>query len=147
MVQTADFGNLQDPARLGELNGSDVGGILAEREVRASLVIVREVPGQDATQMSFAQDEDMIQALASDRADEPLREGILPRAVRRGEDFTDAHALHALPEHVAVDRVTIAEEEGRGGVIREGVHDLLGGPVGGGVLGHVAVDGTTRRRW
>jgi len=38
MVQTADFGNLQDPARLGELDGSDVGGVLVEREVRASLV-------------------------------------------------------------------------------------------------------------
>ena len=96
MVQTADFGNLQDPARLGELNGSDVGGILVEREVRASLVIVREVPGQDATQMSFAQDEDMIQALASDRADEPLREGILPRAVRSREHFLDPHALHSV---------------------------------------------------
>src|SRR5207249_9129625 len=126
MMQATDFGNLDDPAELPPLDWPCVGGILVEREVRASLLIAslaiaREVPGQDATQMSFAQDEDMIQALASDRADEPLREGILPRAVRRGEDFTDAHALHALPEHVAVDRVTIAEEEGRGGVIREGV--------------------------
>ena len=110
MVQTADFGNLQDPARLGELNGSDVGGILVEREVRASLVIVREVPGQDATQMSFAQDEDMIQALASDRADEPLREGILPWAVRRREDFLDLHALYSVPKLLAVDLVTVAQE-------------------------------------
>lgn len=41
MVQTADFRNLKDPARLWELDGSDVGGILVERKVRASLVIVR----------------------------------------------------------------------------------------------------------
>ena len=40
----------------------------------------------------------------------------------------------------AVDLVTIAEEIGRRGVVREGVHDLLGGPGGGGVLGHVEVD-------
>jgi hypothetical protein len=66
MVQTADFGNLQDPARLGELNGPDVGRILVEREVRANLVIVREVPRQDAAQMSFAEDENMIQTLAPD---------------------------------------------------------------------------------
>jgi len=45
MVQTADFGNLQDRARLGELDGSDVGGVLVEREVRARLMIGREVPG------------------------------------------------------------------------------------------------------
>jgi len=82
----------------------------------------------------------MIQALASDRADEALREGILPRALGRCQDFVDPYALHALPEHVTVDRVAIAEEIGGRGVLREGVHDLLGGPVGGGVLGHIEVD-------
>ena len=90
--------------------------------------------------MSFAKDEDVIQTLAPDGADQPLREGILPWAVRRRQDFTDAHALHALPEQVTVDRVAIAEEKGRRGVVREGVHDLLGGPVGSGVFGHVEVD-------
>ena len=90
--------------------------------------------------MPFAKDENMIQALASDRADEALREGILPRALGRCQDFVDPYALHALPEHVTVDRVAIAEEIGGRGVLREGVHDLLGGPVGGGVLGHIEVD-------
>ena len=72
MVQTADFGNLQDRARLGELDGSDVGGVLVEREVRVRLIIVREVPGQGAAQASFAKNENMIQTLAPDRTDEPL---------------------------------------------------------------------------
>ena len=62
--------------------------------------------------------------------------------MRRRQDFPDAHALHALPEHVAVDRVAIAEEVGRGGVVREGVHDLLGRPGGGGMLGDVEVEDT-----
>src|SRR5882762_10678187 len=105
----------------------------------ASLVIVGEVAGQDAAQVAFAKDEYMIQTLAPDGADEPLREGVLPWAVNR-EDFTDAHALHALPEHVTVDRVAIAEEIGRGGVVREGVHDLLGRPGSGGMLGDVEVE-------
>jgi len=60
--------------------------------------------------------------------------------VRRREDFTDTHALHALPEHVTVDRVAIAEEIGRGGVVREGVHDLLGRPGRGGMLGDIEVE-------
>jgi hypothetical protein len=38
-------------------------------------VIGREVAGQGATQVPFAKDDDMIQTLAPDRADEPLREG------------------------------------------------------------------------
>src|SRR6266478_4229144 len=82
----------------------------------------------------------MIQALASDRADEALREGVLPRALGRRQDFIDPYALHAVPEHVTVDRVAIAEEIGGRGVLREGVDDLLGGPVGSGVFGHVEVD-------
>ncbi len=60
--------------------------------------------------------------------------------MRRRHDFTDAHALYALPEHVTVDRVAIAEEVGRGGIVRKGVHDLLGGPEGGGVLGDIEVE-------
>src|SRR5438093_9565530 len=90
--------------------------------------------------VAFAENQNVIQTLAPDRADEPLREGILPRAVRRREDFLDPHALHSLPKLLAVDLVTVAQEIGGRGVVREGVHDLLGGPVGGGVLGHVEVD-------
>ena len=42
-MQATDFGNLHDPARLGELDGPDVRRILVEREMRASPVIVGEV--------------------------------------------------------------------------------------------------------
>src|SRR5438067_10794612 len=82
VMQATDFGNLHDPARLGELDGPEVRGILVEREMRASPVIVGEVAGQDAAQVAFAENQNVIQTLAPDRADEPLREGILPRAMR-----------------------------------------------------------------
>jgi len=88
----------------------------------------------------FAENENVIQTLAPDRTDEALGERILLRAVRRCEDFVDLHALHSGPKLLAVDLVTVAQEIGRRGVVREGVHELLGGPVGGGVLGHVEVD-------
>jgi hypothetical protein len=88
----------------------------------------------------FAKDEYVIQTLAADRADEPLHEGILPRAVGRGQDFTDPHALDSSAECLPVDAVTITQEVGRGGVVRESVDELLGGPRGGRMLGHVEVD-------
>jgi hypothetical protein len=44
-----------------------------------------------------------------------------------------------LPERVAVDHVAITEEIGRRGLFREGVHDLLRRPFGGGMLGDVEV--------
>ncbi len=86
--------------------------------------------------MPLAKDNDMIEAVAPDGADEPLRERILPRRLRRCEDFADSQALHAPPEPLAVHLVAIAEEVGRRGVVREGVHDLLGRPSGSGMHPH-----------
>src|SRR5882724_6168520 len=90
--------------------------------------------------MAFTQNEDMVQTLPPDRADEPLHEGILPRAVGRREDFADPHALDASPKRLPVDAVAIAEEVGRRGVVRERVDELLGGPGGGGMRGDIEVD-------
>ena len=140
MVQATDFGDRNDPAAFRRLDRPPVWCILIEREVSSGPVIVRDVAGQDAAQVLFTKDEDVIETLAPEGADEPLRARVLPRAVRRGQDFTDSHALHALSEHVTVDRVSIAEEVGRGGVVREGVHDLLGRPGGGGMLGDIEVE-------
>jgi len=97
-MQATDFGNRGDGAELRRLDRPSVGCILVEREVSASPVIVREVRGEEASQVPLAQNDDMVQALAPDRADESLREGILPRAVRGRENFTDSHARHTLPE-------------------------------------------------
>jgi len=143
MVQPTDFGNLDDLAELPPLDWPSVGCIFVEREVSSRPVIVREVASQDAAQVPFAKDEDKIQTLAPDRADEPLREGVLPGAGGRRQNLTDPHAPHSLPERVAVDRVAIAEEIGRGGVVREGIDDLLGGPGSGGMLGDVEVEDAT----
>jgi len=73
----------------------------------------------------------MIEAVTPDRTDE---------AVGGREHFADPHALYSLPKGVAVDVVAIAEEVGWRGVVREGGHELLGGPGRGGMLGHVDVD-------
>ena len=90
--------------------------------------------------MPLAENDDMLEALASHRANETLRERILPRTVGRREHFPDSHALHSVPKRVIVDAVAIAEEIGRGGVIREGMDDLLSRPGGGGMLGDIEVE-------
>ena len=120
MVEATDFANRDDPAEFRPLNWPAVGWILVEREVSTRPVVVREVASQGAAQVPFAKDEDVIQTLASHRADEPLHEQILPRAVGLREDF-DPHALHAVPKPLAVDLVTVAQEMGRQGVVRESV--------------------------
>ena len=142
MVQAADFGKLHDLPRRGELDRPEVGCVLIEREVCARLVVVGEIAGQDAVEVSLAENEHVIQTLAPGRADNPLRERVLPRAVRGREDLTNPYALHALPEGIAGDRVAIAEEVGGCGIVREGLHDLLSRLGGGGMFRHVEVEDT-----
>ena len=140
VVQSADFGMLHDVARNGELDRPEVGCVLVEREVGTRLMVISEIAGQNAVEVSLAEDDNVIQALAPDRADEPFREGILPRAVRGRENLLDPHAFHAVPKWPSVDLVAVTEEIGRCGLVREGVDELLSGPGGGGMLGHVEVD-------
>ena len=143
MMQTTDFGDRDDRTALRRLDWATVGGVLVEREMCARLMVIREVADEDATQVPFTEDEHVIQTLPPDRPDEALREGILPWAVRGREDFLDPQARHAAPKRLAVDLVAVVEERGWGGVVREGVHDLLGGPVGGGMLCDVEVQDAT----
>ena len=82
-MQATDFANRDDHAALRRLDRASAGCILVEREVSASPVIVLEVRAQDASQVPLAENDDMVQTLPPDRADEPLRDGILPRAVGR----------------------------------------------------------------
>ena len=139
-MQATDFGKGDDRAEGRRLDRPPVGCILVEREVSAGPVIVREVGGEYAAQVPLAENDDMVQTLAPDRTDESLREGVLPRAARGDENFTDSHPLHSFPEGVTVDRIAVAEEVDRSGLVWEGVHDLLGGPVAGGMLRDVEVD-------
>jgi hypothetical protein len=103
-------------------------------------MVIGKVSGQNAAKVSLAEDEHVIQALAPDRPDEALRERILPGAVWRREDLVDPHGRHPVPELLAIDLVTISEEVRRRGLVREGVHELLSSPGGGGMLGNVEVD-------
>src|SRR2546422_2391306 len=98
MMQTTGFGKLDDPAELWPLDWPCVGCIFVEREMGSRPVIVREVAGEEAAQAPLAKDEDMVQTLAPDRADEPLRERVLPRAMGRCEHFTDTHVLDSFAE-------------------------------------------------
>jgi hypothetical protein len=130
MVQPADFGKLHDLPCRGELDRPEVGCVLVECEVSTRLMVVGEVAGQDAAEVSLAEDEHVIEALVPDRADEPFRERVLPRALRRRENLFDGHALYAVPKCLTVDAIAVAEEIGRCRLVREGLDDLLSGPLG-----------------
>jgi hypothetical protein len=64
------------PCRLGPFDRPHVGRVLVEREMGSCAVIIREVCGQSATQVPLTENDDVVEALAPHRADEPLHERI-----------------------------------------------------------------------
>jgi hypothetical protein len=79
--------------------------------MRTRTIVIGHVGAQETTQMSVIENEEMVEALSSNRADDPLCEGILPGRAGGGEDLANSHALGSPRELLAVDRVSIAEQE------------------------------------
>ena len=78
MMQAADLrdrDDLPDPARHDR---AWVGAILVERKMRACSMVVVDVARQDAAQMARIEDDEVIQTLAANRADQALDVGVLP---------------------------------------------------------------------
>jgi hypothetical protein len=106
-------------------------------------MVIAEVFCQEPPQISLMQDHHVIQALAADAANEPFHEGILPWALWGDEDLFDPHVPHPLAKQSVVDAVSIAQQIPRRLVPWEGVDDLLGGSLGGGMFRHIEVDDAT----
>jgi len=69
-----------------------------EGQMRPRFVIVVQVTGEDPLQVSFSQDDDVIEALSVNRAYQSLDERRLPRIAIRDDDFFNAHVLDTLAE-------------------------------------------------
>src|SRR4030095_1399767 len=90
--------------------------------------------------MPLVEHNDVIEAFPSNRPDDTFSEGILPGRSRGDEDFAHSPALPPPDEHIAVDRVPVAEQVLGRGLFREAFDQLVGGPGGGGVVGDVDMD-------
>jgi hypothetical protein len=76
MMQATDFADGDSLAELRRVDRPPVRRILGEGEVGPGAVVVLDVPGKDVSQVALAQDEDMVETLSADRADQAFREGI-----------------------------------------------------------------------
>jgi hypothetical protein len=108
--------------------------------MRARLHVVVDVANEHAVQSGRVHHDDVIQALAADRADHPLHEGFCQGARGAVRMSRNPHALDAPHELVAVDTVTITEQVGRSRIIRERLDKLPCGPRCRGMVGDVEVD-------
>ena len=63
---------------------------------------------QTAAKASFIEHDYVIEALAPDGSDQSFYVGTLPRRVRCGKNFCDAHCLRLFHELLPKDTITIA---------------------------------------
>jgi hypothetical protein len=77
VMQSADERMEADAA--DPLNWARERRIFAQRSVRSGLIIVGGVFAQDPAQVRFAQDDNMVDTLVTDRSDQSFGEAVLPR--------------------------------------------------------------------
>ena len=141
VVQTADFGSHHDAA--GRLDGAFHRRILAECEVRARPLVVRDVGPKDPTKMPLIEDDDVVLTLAADRADHAFDVGILPGRARCRADGRETEGLDRPTERRVEGRVAVVEEEPRVRVVGKGLAKLLSGSRGRWVIRHLDMQDTS----
>jgi hypothetical protein len=99
-----------------------------QSQVYARLIVIRGIGGKNSPQVGLAEDDHMIQALASQRADQTFSDTILPWRSRRNRPVADAHRRDATGEDVPIGPVIIAHQIGRGRCPGERFGDLPGEP-------------------
>ncbi len=78
--------------------------------MRAPLVVIGEIITEKPFEMAFVEDDDVIQTLPENAADDALGIGILPRAPRRGRAFLHPQTAHAFSKLASIDSITIAQQ-------------------------------------
>ncbi len=79
--------------------------------------------------MSFAEHDNMIEAVLADGTDQPLRIRVLPGRSRRGGAIANAHGLQPPTHGMAIGRIAVSDQVTRGLIPREGVTDLPRDPL------------------
>ena len=89
------------------------------------LVVIGRIQSKDADQVALAEGDDVVRAVASDRADHAFGVWILPGRLSGTDDLVNTEVLHRATERGSVDRIAVAVQ----------------------VLRHEAVAGNASRIW
>src|SRR5262249_3772859 len=99
--------------------GRKAGASLSSDQCVLMSLVIASIGSQDPAQMGFAPDDEMIEALAPDRSDQPFSEAILPRCTWCDGLVPYAHGTQTAGDNGAVDAIPIANNVVRGLVPRE----------------------------
>ena len=88
-------------------------------------MIVVEVFAQDSPEVSFVEDDHMIETLAPNASNDPFDVGALPRGARRRRNLLDVESRNAPFEVRPVDSIPVSQHVTRRRIPRKGIDDLL----------------------
>jgi hypothetical protein len=89
VMKSAEDGRRYDAACV--LDGAMDRSVFAKRPMSPQLVIINGISRQDAAEVRFAQDNHMVDALATNRSDQSFGEAVLPRRAWGNWLVEDAH--------------------------------------------------------
>src|SRR5262249_39877096 len=95
------------------LRGAMERRILVECKVRAHPIVVGGVIRQHMPEVPFPQYHDMVEALASDRANQPFNMTVLPWRTWSDWPVANAHGLQATGDRGAIRGVAVSDEVAR----------------------------------
>ena len=85
------------------------GSILVERKMRARGIVVDRIICQLMAKVPFAHHHDMVEALASDRSDQPFDVTVLPRRAWRDRSVSNTHGSQPTGDSGAISGVTVTD--------------------------------------
>ena len=106
VMKSAEDRSQSDLAEL--LNGTKKRRVLRKSEMRSDVVIVGGISGEDPAQMGVAEDDEVIEAFPSDRADQPLRNAHSARVTAGRRVIAYAHGCKTPGDRMTIRSVTVA---------------------------------------
>ncbi len=105
------------------------------------MVVVGNVILEDAQKMGFSENDQVIDALASNRADDSFSVRVLPGGSRCGNNLSYVHSPNSCTEVGSVNRIAVAEKIAWSRIsARKSFDQLLRRPLGRRMTGHIEVD-------
>jgi hypothetical protein len=111
MMESTDLRDSDDPARLCCLNGARLGCILLQGQMRTTPMIVVYETTQVPPKTLCIEHDHMVQALASDRANDPFDVSALLRRARCRKHLLDAHRLDLVDKVLPEDPIAIPQQK------------------------------------
>ena len=109
-------------------------------KMRSHRVLIGKVGSQESLEVTFVQDDDVIEAIKRYGADQTVDIRVLSRRARGGKHLVDTEAGHTATEPGVIGVVAIAQEIPRGFIPWECLDHLLCRPLACRVFGDVEVD-------